>query len=283
MRGGCSTDLFRTGALVLAFALAPFGGFASAQNETTVGMTGTLEGVVLPGSELEAAPLTDRKARAVVRVARVYPHGTAFRYDLEYFGLEPGAHDLCPYLKRKDGSPLGELPPITVQVSQVLPPGQVQPNKLEIDTGSRFGGYRFLVIGAVAVWVLGLIAVVASFFFPRRKRAGGGTDRKPVSLAERLRPLVEGATAGTLSHSQLADLERALLAYWRKRLALEGAEPGEAIEVLRKHPDAGPLLAQLEAWLHRPGPPQSVDVAALLAPYRDLPPDALELEVGSAA
>ncbi|AWM37843.1 hypothetical protein GobsT_41220 [Gemmata obscuriglobus] len=276
-------ELFRTAALACVLALLAPADRARAQTETTVGMTGTLEGLVLPGSELEAAPLTDRTAKAVVRVVRVFPHGTAFRYDIEYFGLEPGTHDLRQYLKRKDGSPLGELPPIAVQVKPVLPPGQVQPNKLEIDTGSRLGGYRFLAIGAVVVWALGLIAVVASFFFPRRKRAVADADRRPVSLAERLRPLVEGATAGTLSRAQLADLERALLAYWRKRLKLEGAEPGEAIEAMRKQPDAAPLLAQLEVWLHRPGPVQPVDVAALLAPYRDLPPEALDLEVRGAA
>ncbi|MDY3557634.1 hypothetical protein R5W23_000162 [Gemmata sp. JC673] len=274
-------ELLRT--VACALALLASADRARAQTETTVGMTGTLEGLVLPGSELEAAPLTDRKAKAVVRVSRVYPHGTAFRYDIEYFGLEPGTHDLRQYLKRKDGSPLGELPPIAVQVKPVLPPGQVQPNKLEIDTGSRLGGYRFLVTGAIAVWGLGLIAVVASFFFPRRKSAVGGADRRPVSLAERLQPLVEGATAGTLSRAQLADLERALLAYWRKRLKLEGVEPGEAIEAMRKDSQAGPLLSQMEAWLHRPGPAQPVDVAALLAPYRNLPPEVLDLELGGAA
>ena len=98
-----------------------------------------------------------------------------------------------------------------------------------------------------------------------------------MSLAERLRPLVEGAVAGRLSRIELANLERALLAYWRKRLALESAEPAAAMDAMRKHPEAGPLLAQLEAWLHRPGPPAAVDVPALLAPYRDLPPEAIDL------
>jgi hypothetical protein len=58
---------------------------------------------------------------------------------------------------------------------------------------------------------------------------------------------------------------------------LEAANPAEAIAVMRKHPDAGPLLGQLEAWLHRPGPPDPVDVRALLRPYRDLPAGAADL------
>jgi len=252
----------------------------AAQPETTVGMTGKLEGVVLPGSELKAKRLTDRKSKVVVRVAQVYPHGTAFRYDLEYYGLEPGTHDLRDYLERKDGTPTSDLPPLSVKVNPVLPPGQVEPNKLEIERGPRLGGYRWLVIGVIVLWVLVLVVLIGSFFFPRRKKAFTAPDR-PLSLAERLQPLVEGAVAGTLSRAELANLERALLAYWRKRLKLENAEPGEAMEKLRKHPEASPLLAQLEAWLHRPGPPTPVDVPALLAPYRDLPPEAIDLAGGA--
>src|SRR5262245_38874120 len=247
--------------------------------ETTVGMAGKLEGVVLPGSELVEKRPEDRKDPVVLRVARVYPHGSAFRYDLEYYGLEPGTFDLRNSLKRKDGSPLGDLPPLLVKVVPVLPPGQIQPNKLEIESGPRVGGYRVLVIVLVSLWALGLVALIASFFFPRSRKTAAASDR-PVSLAERLRPLVEGAIAGKLSREQLANLERALLAYWRKRLGLEAAEPGVAIETMRKHPEAGPLLAQLEAWLHRPGPPAPVDVGALLAPYRDLPPEAIDLAGG---
>jgi hypothetical protein len=238
-------------------------------------MTGRLEGVVLPGTELTERRLEDRKGKVVLRVARVYPHGSAFRYDLEYFGLEPGTHDLREYLQRRDGTPLGELPPLLVKVNPVLPPGQVQPNKLEIEKSPRLGGYRILLIVGIAVWAIGLAVLLGSFFFPRRKTAAVASER-PVSLAERLLPLIEGAVAGTLSRAQLANLERALLAYWRKRLKLESAEPGAAVEALRTHPEAGPLLAQLEAWLHQPGPAQSVDVPKLLAPYRDLPPEAID-------
>src|SRR5262249_11499931 len=155
-------------------------------------MSGRLEGVVLPGPELEAKPITDRRVPLVLRVARVYPHGTAFRYDLEYFGLEPGTHDLRDHLRRKDGSPAAGLPPLLVKVNPVRPPGQVEPNTLEIESGPRIGGYRLLVIGFWVLWGLGLAAIVGSFFFPRRKRAASSSDR-PASLAERLRPLVEGA------------------------------------------------------------------------------------------
>ena len=41
---------------------------------------------------------------------------------------------------------------------------------------------------------------------------------------------------------------------------------------------AGPLLSQVEAWLHRPGGEQDVDVAVLLAPYQNLPAEDLDLQ-----
>jgi hypothetical protein len=243
-------------------------------------MTGRLEGVVLPGPKLQARPPA-REDKLVLRVARVYPHGSAFRYDLEYDGLEPGTYDLRELLRPEDGSKGVELPPLPVKVDPVLPPGQVLPNTLDVEEGPRVGGYRTLVIAAVVAWVLVLVGVLLSFFLPRRSGKAEAGD-KPVSLAERLRPLVEGAVAGTLDRAELARLERALLAYWRKRLRLEASEPGEAIDAMRGHPEAGPLLAQLEAWLHQPGPRDPVDVSALLAPYRDVAPDALDDDGGTA-
>lgn len=243
--------------------------------ETTVGMTGRLTDVVLPGPELEAKPDDDRKRPVLIREVKVYPHASLFRYDIAYEGRDPGTYNLCDYLRRKDGTKTAGLPPLTVKVNPIRPPGQVEPNKLEIDRGPRVGGYWLLVSVAGAVWGIGVVVLILSFFFPRRKRTAVAGER-PLSLADRLRPLVEGAVAGKLTHAELANLERALLAFWRKRLGLEAADPAEAIGRLRVHPEAGPLLGKLEEWLHRPGPPAAVDVPALLTPYRDLPPNALE-------
>ncbi len=243
-------------------------------------MAGRIEQLVLPGSELEAVPNEDRKPPVVLRVVRVFPHGSAFRYDLEYQGLEPGRFDLKNYLRRKDGSSAADLPSIPVKVVPLLPPGQVTPNPLEIRKAPFIGGYRLLQIAAGTVWVLGLLAIVY-FGFLRGKKGGTGLAAgRPASLADRLRPLVEGAMAGRLSQPQLASLERTLLAYWRKRLGLEKADPARAIETLRSHAEAGPLLGQLEVWLLRPGPTAGVDPARLLEPYKRLPADALERSAG---
>lgn len=246
--------------------------------EASVGMSARLDGVVLAGPELEAKKAATRDTPLVLRVVKVYPHGTDFRYDLEFYGLTTGTHDLRDYLRRTDGQPLGaEVKPLPVVVTPLLPPGQIQPNALTIDPGPPLGGYRVWQTVAVAVWVVGMVAIVgwmAAAMFRSRKTVA---TARPLSLADRLRPLVEGAIAGTLSHAELARLERGLLAYWRKKLSLEATEPEAAIATLRAHADAGPLLSRLEEWLHKPGPPAAVDVTGLLRPYHTLPPDDADL------
>jgi hypothetical protein len=81
--------------------------------------------------------------------------------------------------------------------------------------------------------------------------------------------------AGKPSRERLAELERVLLGCWRRRLDLERVPAAEAVTALRRHPDAGLLLRQLEDWLHRPaaadGTRAPVDVQALLRPYQDMP------------
>ena len=44
----------------------------------------------------------------------------------------------------------------------------------------------------------------------------------------------------------------------------------EALRRLRGHEQAGALIRALESWLHRPEGGTTVDVVALLAPYRDV-------------
>jgi hypothetical protein len=263
--------------LLLTTALA-VGGPPIVQDvrSSTVGLPARIEGLVLPGPELEVKPLADRRSPVVVRIVRTSPHGTAFRYDLEYHGLEPGKYDLKEYLRRKDGSSAADLPAIAVEIVSVLPPGQVQPNELEPKPPPRLGGYQLTLLVAGVFWVLGLLVIL---FVGRRKRvAEEQAAARPRTLADHLRPLVEGALAGRLAPTQLAELERTLLIYWERRLHLGTRKPAEAIAELRRHPEAGPLLRQLEAWLHRPGPAAGVDVAALLKPYQDIPADALAEE-----
>ena len=242
---------------------------------STVGMPARIEQLVLSGTELEAKPIEDRRAPLVLRVAASYPHGTAFRYDLVYYGLEPGTYDLKDYLRRKDGSSMKDISSIPVRVEPVLPPGQIQPHSLVLAHSPFLGGYRvLLVLGGVA-WVAGLAAILLTGRWKRSEVAAESI--RPLTLADRLRPLVNAAVAGNLTQGQHAELERLLIGYWRNRLGLEKVAPAEFIGVMRNHEEAGPLLRRLEDWLHRPGgEAEPVDVAALLKPYQTIAADPLE-------
>jgi hypothetical protein len=237
-------------------------------------MSAKLEQMVLPGTELEAKPIEDRRIPLVLRVVATYPHGSAFRYDLVYYGLEPGAYDLRDYLRRKDGSSAKDLPAIPVSIEPVLPPGQIEPRRLVLTGSPSLGGYRVLLALGGLVWILGLAAIV---LVGRRKRSEAGRAApRPVTLADRLRPLVEAALAGQAKAGEHAELERLLIGYWRRRLNLERAAPAQFMNVLRAHPEAGPLLRCLEDWLHRPeGAIEPVDLAALLEPYQAISADPL--------
>ena len=265
----------RRSVVLCACALA-LAGVAAAHQEPTsspIGMTVRRTDVVLPGSELEVAP-PEKDAPLVLRIAALRPHGDALRYDLEYWGLEPGVHDLRDWLRRRDGSPADDLPPLAVRFTSALPAGRVEPHAPAPRELPAFGGYRTLLIVAGVLWVVGLVALL--LLGRKRRLAQEAARPRPLTLAERLRPLVERALQGNLGRAERAQLELSLLAYWRRRLGLDERRPEQVIALLREHDEAGPLLRGLEDWLHRPESPRDVDVAALLAPYRDLPADALE-------
>ncbi|MBK7644581.1 MAG: hypothetical protein IPJ19_16305 [Planctomycetes bacterium] len=258
-------------ALLLALLLQ------TAPPQTNIGVPGRIMQLVLPGTELEPLPL-DVNSPIVLRVLATWPHGTELRYDLEYYGLEAGSFDLAKYLKHKDGTPVEGLPPIPVEVSSLLPEGQVQPNALEPTALPRLGGYQKTLIGLGIAWVLGLAAIL----LVGRRRSHVERDRvRPRTLAEELRPLVQAALEGRLARSDRARLELRLVEYWRRKLALQDKPAQEMIMQLRAHPEAGALLRSLEEWLHRPDPPQDVDLARLLAPYEKV--DMAELESAARA
>lgn len=260
---------------VLAYAVFASALAAADERVSTVGRPTRIEQHVLPGSELEVKPLTERTP-IVLRIVRVFPHGTAFRYDLEYYGVEAGTFDLRDYLQRKDRSSTADLPPLPVTIQSILPPGQIKPNPLAPRLSPHLGGYRLALLVGGVLWVMVLLLLL---FVGRRRRRARALSARPLTLADRLRPLVEGAVAGQLSPARLAELERTLIVYWERRLHVRDRKPTAALAELRQHPEAGPLLRQLETWLHQPGGSAAVDVAALLAPYqRTLAED---LEVGA--
>jgi len=258
--------------LAFFFAGAAFG---QEPRRSGIGLPARWNQLVLPGSELEVVP-GDRKDSVVLRIVASYPHGTAYRYDLEYYGLDPGTFDLRKYLRRKHGASVADLPNLPVAIEAKLPPGQITPHALTTEPAPWLGGYRLTLWLGGAVWVGGLAAIL---FWGRKKRTQAAElAAKPRTLADRLRPLVEKARVGQLTQTQRAELERTLLAYWRVRLELAEMKPTEAFAELRRHSEAGPLLTALENWLHRPGSSPNVDVSLLLEPYRNLPAETLEAE-----
>jgi hypothetical protein len=242
---------------------------------TTVGVPATIEDQVLPGPELEVKPLEDRDAPFVLRIVATYPHGESHRYTFEYYALEPGSYNLADYLQPKDAQPGVELPPLQVNVQASLPPGQIEPHALKPSSLPSVGGYRIWLTVGVLAWVVGAYVLL----FVGRKpdpEVEAVANARPQSLADRLRPTIEAAIAGKVSHAELAELERGLFGYWRTRLGLNALPTNEALREVMKHSEGGQLLRQLEIWLHDPSRTEQVDVGSLLEPYRNLPSDALQ-------
>ena len=259
---------------VFSAALAAHLALAADERTTRVGIPATIENLILPGTELEIKPLDDRRAKVVARITNAQKHGTAHRYDLTYYALEAGTFDLRDLLQRKDGSQLGELPPIIVNVESSMPAGQILPSDPTPQRVPFLGGYSWALWIAGAIWLAVFLAIL---LVGRQKplMAEIVTDGGP-TLADRLRPLIERGLAGQLSLEERAELERSLIAFWTRRLKLESLRPADRFARLRSDADAGPLLRQLESWLHEPGPRSDPNMAELLRPYRNLPADALD-------
>ncbi len=184
--------------------------------------------------------------------------------------LVAGRLDLRKYLIREDGSSVSDLPELPVVSEAVLPFDRLKPNDLPIEKPERVGGYTTWMVLLAILWVAGLAAIL----LVRRKKEdveAGEAAAGPLTLADRLRPLIERAQSGTLDEHGCAQLERLILAYWRRERGLGDVDAGIAIRTLRKDPVAGQLLKQLELWLHAPGQQEPVDLAALLEPYRNAP------------
>jgi len=254
----------RVAAVALAFAFALDGDDG---RSARVGMSATLRDVVLPGSLLEVKP-PELATPIVLRIAASWRHGSAFRYELVWSGLEPGRYDLTDQLRRVDGTPCDDLPPLAVEVLSSLPPELTHPSDPGVGTVRGVGGYTHLAIAVGVIWIAALVALVAT-----RRRADAAAEddaaAAPATPENRLRALVAEAQRGPLTPKRRAELELALIDHWRRRLDLGDCPPAEAFARLKQDAAAGACITALESWLHEPGPKEAIDVAALLAPPRD--------------
>jgi len=223
--------------------------------------------IVLRGSELRAKPLQENSP-IVLRILNAFPHGDSFRYDIRFHGLEPGKFDLSNWLERKDGSPSDDLPAIDVEIQSLLPAGQITPNALETGWFPRLGGYRVVAIGLGLLWTLILLGLI---FLNRKKAVAEEESEAKMSLADLLKQKIDAATDDRLDSSQYAELERMLFGFWRKRLNLESVSSADALAKIKQHDEAGPLMRQLEQWMHNPSSPKDVNLASMLKPFKNLP------------
>ncbi|MEZ6096981.1 MAG: hypothetical protein R3C03_22620 [Pirellulaceae bacterium] len=253
--------------LLISLAVLSFCLPLSAQEDVlppSVGTSGYLHDLILPGTELIGRPLDDRAIPLVVRVLNTIRHGDSFRYEIQYIGMEPGEFNLADYLIRKDGSSTEGLPKIPVSIRTMLPPGQVEPNELGTHPLSRIGGYRVLSIAAAAFWVTVLAFMI---FWRKGNTATLSVTTKPMTFAEVLRDRLERARQGQLSRDGMAELERMLVEYWRRRLQIEDLSHADALKRIRSDEQSGPLFQQLESWLHNPHHSRDVSINKLLTPY----------------
>ena len=233
-----------------------------------------IEDVILPGSEMVAKPITG-DPEMIVQIEDAIPHGDSFRYTIRFSGLEPGDHDLADWLMRKDGSAAGELPAIPVTIESLLPAGQITPNQLPEGWIPNMGGYKVVMTVAAAIW--GLVLLVLMFGGRKKKDTKEESVAAPRSLADLLKDRLEAAFENKVGPEKYAELERMLFSMWRKRLGYESLPLQEAMSKIKSDEQAGPLMVQLENWMHRPASDnQDVDLSKLLEPYRNLSVNELE-------
>lgn len=241
---------------------------SSNSSPTTVGMEGQLD-VALPLAGLITKP-GDHRAPMLLRVAHSQPHGTLTRYDLRYIGRVPGQHDLRDYLFTADDLPATNLPALNVSIAGLLPnPHNGWLEEQAQQAPSLLGGYRTTLAVIIVLWIIGFFVIWRSGRSKKAVANNAPVQREP-TFAERIRPLVERAAAGSLTADEKAALERLLITHWQRRLNLTSASGDELIARLRQHSEAGVLLRALEDWLHRPPGRGEVRVEEFLAPYRDI-------------
>jgi hypothetical protein len=256
--------------LLLIIILLPRSVSAQTTPPTTrVGLPITLVDLYISGGEARPKPRPDHKAPLVLRLLAVKPAADGHRYDMEVYGLESGSYNLTDFLEPVDSTkPPHFTDPVPLTVTTALPPGLPKPAELTTNPPSRIGGYRS------ALWILGslwVLVLAALLFWKKRGAQASEADAPPPSLSERLHALITMASHGELDAGQQATLERLILGHWHQRLPeLASLPPAQALSRLRHHDEAGPLLRQLEQWLHAKDSDIDDDqIDALLAPYRD--------------
>ncbi len=246
----------------------------------TIGMEGAVKAVLPAG--LEAVPIQPR-TKVILQIAGTKAVAGGTEYDLRYTVMEPGKYDLRAYLQHGDGRAVAEGPPVMVEGVNLLPAKydaillKVPPTPMR-----EFGGYTALATTVVIVSAAVLISLLLVGRKRRPRPLPVELPAAPLTLAERLRPLVAAAARGELSVHQKSELEMLLLRYWRRRLQLQDLTMEDAMSRLRQDHGSGELVEALESWLHAPATAKrDVDIRRALAPYEKVVDDAVKEETAT--
>jgi hypothetical protein len=223
-------------------------GLWSRNPEVTIGVEGRRT-VEIAGPQLTAAPFTPGDALAV-RIAEARPVTGGYEYDLRFMGFGPGEHDMAAALRRPDGSPAPSMPELRVQLEPLIP--EDYSGELYAAPPSPIDLHSNYTRWMTAAWVLWAALLLPLAWYGHKRRRAAPKPIPPPSVIERLRALLQQATREHLSPEEQADVEQLLLAFWSERLQLSEESLGDAIEQLRRHPQAGAQWSKVERWLHSP-------------------------------
>jgi len=231
---------------------------------TEVGISTTLEDVFISGSLVRAKLIADSMTPVVLRVLSSEPMDGGFKYDLEYYALEPGDHNLAGYLERTQGG--AGLPDVMVRaVTSLADPNAIELRGQVYRATSWFPWYTVTMGLAVFAWCAGLWWLLMS-----GKKAAVPEHHdvaQTLTAIEQLVARVGVRQSHQLNNTEQAELERLVYLIWRELKGID-ADAAEAVLSLKGDPQAGPMLRKFEQWLHAPKR-GSLDLSEMLQELRE--------------
>jgi len=237
-----------------------------AEHSSPLGLPITLTDVYISGSEVEPIPRTDNKASLVIRILEIKPAENGHRYDLHIYGLDHGSHHLSKYLQYKDDlSPVTDLDTtLTITTKhpiETLP----EPQDLEQISPPEQSHYKNIVTVVAVIWTLILLFIL---FYKKRKPQTQEQVPEPTTQ-EKLQQLLLASAHGDLTTEQQAQLELLVIGHYKKQIPkIQDLPPTQALQELKAHPEASPLILKVEQWLHHPNPKVTQsEIQPLLKPF----------------
>jgi hypothetical protein len=244
-------------------AAATFWYFAH-RPKVTIGVEGQYQ-TTIKGEKLEAVPYTLEDALAV-RIASAEPKGKGYRYDLRYMAYAPGEHDLVQYLLTPDGKPAEGVKPLKVNIRPLLEEDysgtlfDSETQEIRLDSN-----YTWLM---PTLWLLWLAVPIPLLLLGRKKRVEHYVETPAPTTTERLLELLHQAQSENLSTKNLADIEKLLLRHWSEQHGTDSERLVDALQQLRRHPEAAQQIFAVEKWLHsRDGGTGEDTIRELLASF----------------